>query len=85
MGPTGRKEDFRQRPLSLAHDIHLFSRASNMPHTSGMSKLSALPRGTAQARIEAINRSAADVVFKPSIRDASAGKLRRAESLSTCL
>ena len=35
-----------------------------MPHTSGMSKLSALPRGTAQARIEAINRSAADVVFQ---------------------
>ena len=55
-----------------------------MPHTSGMSKLSALPRGTAQAKIEAINRSAADVVFNPSIRDASAVKLRRLKSLSAC-
>ena len=36
MGQTGRKEDVRQRPLSVAHAIHLFSRASMMPHMSGM-------------------------------------------------
>ena len=28
--------DVRQRPLSVAHDNHLFSRASIMQYTSGM-------------------------------------------------
>ena len=36
LGQTGRKGDVRQRPLSVAHDIHFFSRASIMQYTSGM-------------------------------------------------
>ena len=37
LGPTGRKGDVRQRPLSVAHDDnHLFSRANIMQYTSGM-------------------------------------------------